>query len=127
MTGKDLEALETILFSETSPTTREQFTETYGGARPLGLLIRSILGLDKRAAKDAFAEFLDKAPLTADQMTFVNTIVDHLVKNGAMDPESLFDDPFTDFHHEGVAGVMAERAGEVVEIVRGINSNAEAA
>ncbi|MGI9303961.1 MAG: type I restriction-modification enzyme R subunit C-terminal domain-containing protein [Gammaproteobacteria bacterium] len=127
ITHKDLEAFEAMLFSESSPTTKEQFAETYGNERPLGRLIRSIIGLDRRAAKEAFGEFRAKAPLSADQLRFLDSVIEHLAKNGVMDPKALFDTPFTDFHHEGVSGVMADRAPEVVEIIREINSNAEAA
>ena len=83
-----------------SPTTaqeREEFLETYGSDEPLALLVRRIVGLDANAAKAAFAEFLAEGQYSADQIQFINLIIDHLVADGMMKPELLFAPPFTDF------------------------------
>ena len=102
----------------------DEYKEIFG-EKPLGYLVRSIVGLDRNAAKLAFAEFLDKAPLHPDQISFLNEVVEYLVKNGVMEPKEMFDAPFTHFHDQGVAGVMGEEmAKNVVELVRAINANA---
>jgi hypothetical protein len=44
-----------------------------------------------------------------------------------MDPKTLFEPPFIDYHHEGVSGVLPDRTAEIVELIREINSNADAA
>ena len=63
-----------------------------------------------------------------DQITFLNEIIEYLVKNGTMKPKELFDSPFTLLNEKGVTGALGEEmAGKVVEIVRQINKNAEAA
>src|SRR5690606_14964229 len=85
---KDLQALEEILFAEGGPIPREEYEKAFG-SKPLGLLVRSIVGLDRKAAKEAFAQFLDKAPLTPDQISFLNDIVEHLVKNGTLEPKEM--------------------------------------
>jgi len=122
----DIVALEEILFSEGGPLTRDEYEEIYGN-RPLGLLVRSTVGLSRRAAKDAFAEFLSKANLLPDQITFLDQIVDYLVKNGTMEPNALFDTPFTHIHDEGLAGVFDERqSANVVRLVSKVKTNAEA-
>ena len=77
----DVKALEDILFSDGGPIAREEYEALYGD-QPLGLLVRSVVGLSQKAAKEAFAEFLAEAPLHPDQMTFLDQIVDYLVKNG---------------------------------------------
>ena len=106
---------------------REQFTQTYGTDLPLGKLIREIVGLDPKSAKEAFADFLSQGALSADQMTFMNQIIDHLIHNGTMDPADLFKPPFTDMHDQGLNGVLPELAQAVVQAIRQINENALAA
>lgn len=91
---------------------------------PLGKLIREIVGLDANAAKEAFAQFLAAGTLTGDQITFINQIVDHLVHNGLMDPKALFEPPFTDFHDQGISGVLPHLAPQIVQVIRAINGNA---
>ena len=112
------------MFSEEGPGTREEFENTYGSDEPLGSLIRQIVGLDRNAAKSAFANFLTIGQYTADQIRFVDLIIDHLVSNGIMDPKRLFERPFTDFHDQGVAGVLGEEAGTIIELISQINNNA---
>jgi len=123
----DLEALEEIVFGADGPGTREDYETTYGTEKPLGELVRSIVGLDQAAAKAAFADFLEKMPLTGDQIQFINLIIDHLIANGVMEPSSLFEPPFTDMHDEGVIGILPQYAEAIVATIQQINANALAA
>ena len=76
------------------------------------------MGLDRLAAQEAFAEFLTRGSLTADQITFIHQIIDHLVQNGTMDPTLLFRPPFTDFHDNGIVGVLPQDAQAIVRTSR---------
>jgi type I restriction enzyme, R subunit len=69
--------------------------------------VRSLVGLDREAAKQAFSEFLVGRTLTADQNEFLNVVIDHLTARGVMDPKLLYEPPFTDFDSKGVEGVFA--------------------
>ena len=123
---KDIEALENILFNEDGPIPRREYTEIFG-EKPLGLLVRSIVGLDRNAAKNAFAEFLAEAPMHPDQIAFLDEIVEYLVKNGTMEPKILFDNPFTNIHDHGVVGVFGEdMSKKVIELVKHVNEAAVA-
>ena len=127
VTDKDLQALEDILFADGGPIPRGKFESIYGTDKPLGVLVRSITGLDRKAAKEAFGKFLGQAPLAADQISFVEEIINYVVKNGTMEPEVLFDTPFSNYHVQGVVGVLGDRAKEVIDIIEHINTNAEVA
>jgi type I restriction enzyme R subunit len=83
--------------------------------------VRGLVGLDREAAKRAFAEFLNGRTLTANQLEFLDLIIDHLTARGVMDPKLLYESPFTDFDRNGVEGVF-ERADVVrlVQILRSI-------
>jgi type I restriction enzyme R subunit len=127
ISASDVEALEEILFSEQGPGTKEDFEATYGTEQPLGKLVRQIVGLEQNAAKEAFAEFLSAAVYSADQIAFINQIVEHLVHNGLMEPKVLFEPPFTDLHDRGVVGMLPDKAERVIELVREVNENAKVA
>jgi type I site-specific restriction endonuclease len=88
--------------------------------------VRGLVGLDRQAAKRAFAEFLDNRKLTADQLEFLDLIIDHLTAHGIMDPKLLYEAPFTDFDSNGVEGVF-ERSDVVrlVQILRDIDPRSQ--
>lgn len=94
LTSGDIAELEKILWSEIG--TRQDYEAEYG-QKPLGELVREIVGLDMVAAKAAFSEFLDGANLDSRQIYFVNQIVEYIVRNGMMkDLSVLQQPPFTD-------------------------------
>lgn len=94
LTTEDVAALEDLLWSQLG--TREQYDAQYGKT-PLGELVRSIVGLDQKAANEAFSHFLTDAGLDSCQMYFVRQIVNYIVKNGLMkDLSVLQESPFTD-------------------------------
>jgi type I restriction enzyme R subunit len=59
---------------------------TEGG---LGLFVRSMVGLDRQAAKRAFDSFLTGKVLTANQIQFVNLVIDYLTQAGWMSAAQL--------------------------------------
>jgi type I restriction enzyme R subunit len=124
ITASDIQAFEDILFAADGPGSRQDFIVTFGTDQPLGKLVREIVGLDRNAAKEAFADFLSAGNLTADQITFIDQIIDHLAHNGIMDPQRLFDSPFTDRHDQGVQGVLGDRAPVILQVIEKINKNA---
>lgn len=60
------------------------------GSGGLGIFVRGLVGLDRSAATEAFANCLDETRFTVDQIRFMNLIGDELTKNGVMDPGRLF-------------------------------------
>ena len=94
LTRGDVAELEKILWSELG--TKEDYQKEFGDT-PLGELVRSIVGLDMTAAKEAFSQFIDEANLDPRQIYFVNQIINYIVKNGMMkDLRVLQGSPFTD-------------------------------
>ena len=72
----------------------------------LGLFVLQIVGLDREAAKRAFDGFLAGKALTANQIQFINLVVDYLTQADWMSPAQLYESPFTDFSPRGVEGVF---------------------
>jgi type I restriction enzyme R subunit len=60
--------------------------------------------------------------LGANQLEFVNLIVDHLTEHGVMMQDLLYESPYIDFNPQGVDGVFApvqvERLMAILEEVR---------
>lgn len=126
ITHTELEILENLLFDGKERGTKSDFQETYGD-KPLGYFIRSIVGLDRNAADEAFSEFLSSGNLSANQNQFISLIIDFLTKNGVVNAEMLYEPPFTRFHLEGVSGIFDDtRAEEIISILQRINQNAVA-
>ena len=122
LTKTDLEELEKILIQAAgTPTSHLNAIRQQG----LGLFIRSLVGLDREAAKAAFASFLSGKSLTANQIEFINLIIDHLTEHGTIEPERLYKSPFTDFNPRGVEGLFSpSQVQEVLSIVAAVHSNA---
>ncbi|MEU1361813.1 DEAD/DEAH box helicase family protein [Micromonospora zamorensis] len=95
----DLDELERMLAASGGGT--EDIDEARRSAHGLGLFIRSLVGLDREAATEAFGEFLAGRTLTANQINFVNLIITHLTQNGVMEPERLYESPFSDIAPHG--------------------------
>lgn len=125
LTPADLAELERMLLESGvgSPTDLTQAKESASG---LGRFVRSLIGLDRAAAKAAFAQFLNQQNATANQIEFINLIIDHLTNQGTMAPELLYESPFTDLHPLGVEGVFGPQAAELVEILEEIERRSAA-
>jgi type I restriction enzyme R subunit len=105
LTATDLQELGQI-FVESGIGTKEQVRQASTESEGLGLFARSLVGLDREAAKEALGVFLDGATHTANQIEFVNEIVDYLTEHGVMPIERLYESPYTDFHPNGVEGMF---------------------
>ena len=94
LSKEDIKELENVLWSELG--TKEEYEHEYG-QKPLGELVREIVGIDMNAAKEAFSEYLENSNLDSRQIYFVNQIVEYIVHNGMMKDLSVLQDaPFTD-------------------------------
>ena len=92
----------------------------------LGLFVRSLVGLDREAAKAVFGAFMGERTLSANQIEFLGMIIDHLTDRGQMDPRLLYESPFTDLDPMGVAGLFGDRAAVIVEILDEVRRRAAA-
>lgn len=127
LTPTDLAELERFVYESDAVGSKDQFNKGFGGDRPLTVFIRSLVGLDRNAAKEAFGRFLDANRYSSRQIRFVEMIVDKLTQSGSMDPSLLYEPPFTGVHHEGLDGAFKDDdAEEIVGILAGISRRAAA-
>jgi type I restriction enzyme R subunit len=127
ITASDISELERILFESDGMGTREDFEKVYGKQEHLGVFIRKMIGLDRQAAKRAFRDYLDRKTLTANQIRFIDLIIDYLTQNGVMEAGLLYEAPFTDYSSTGLDGVFSDRdASGIVSILGSIRKAAVA-
>ncbi len=121
LTPKDLEELDRFLFEASGLGDKAAFESCYGEQGDLPKFIRSIIGMDRNAAKQAFATYLDESKFNADQIHFINLIIDRLAETGTISPEALTKEmPFTSKGERGILQVFPmDDAKGVISIVRG--------
>ncbi len=103
----------------------ERAVEETGG---FGLFVRSLVGLDRAAAKEAFAEFLDDKRYTANQIEFVNLVIDHLTDHGVIEARRFYESPFTDLSPLGPDALFESNdVDRLLDVVHDVRRRAEAA
>lgn len=100
LTAADLGEFQRIL-AESGIGAPEDIERAAEESQGLGLFVRSLVGLDRQAAKEAMAGFLAGKSLGANQIEFVNLIVDHLTEHGVLDAAMRYESPFTDLTPRG--------------------------
>src|SRR6185312_1128489 len=127
LSAADLKELETLL--ETSGVASpEDIEKAQAETQGLGLFIRSLVGMDREVAKKAFGGFLAGKSLSANQIEFVDLIIDHLTEHGFMDEGHLYESPFTDIAPQGPDAIFsAEQIAALMTILRDVRMTATAA
>jgi len=123
LTHADIDELEKILWSELG--SKEDYQSEYQD-KPLGELVREIVGLDMNSAKEAFSKYLNDVNLDDRQIYFVNQIINYIVQNGMMKNLAVLQEaPFTD--KGDVADLFAEDTViwmDIMKVIKSINANA---
>jgi type I restriction enzyme R subunit len=121
----DIKELEKILWGELG--TEEQYHDEYGDI-PLGEFVRSIVGLDLQAAKEAFAVFLEDVNLDSRQIYFINKLVEYIIQNGMLKDFSVLQGtPFTDKGNVTELFTDMTLWIKIKRTIENINANAKAA
>ena len=86
VTDLDLKALDEKLFNESDD--RERFNEVFGKKvkskweelenPPLSLLLRSIIGLDRKDVEEQFSKFVSNSDYKSVQYKFIQQIIDRI-------------------------------------------------
>ena len=114
LTTSDLTELERMLAQAGgSPEVIKLATEQNHG---LGVFIRSLVGLDRETARQAFSQLVADTTATASQLELIDLIVQYLTENGTMDAARLYESPFTDISQQGPEAVFP--VAKVTELVR---------
>ncbi|MDT0677000.1 DEAD/DEAH box helicase family protein [Autumnicola musiva] len=94
---------------------------------PLGKFIRKIIGLDITIANQLFSDLIQDENLNADQITFINKIIEYLNEEGTIDKKMLSSSTFDKNYERGILDIFKgdkERITKIVSIVDRVNENA---
>lgn len=111
LTESDLQGLETTLvqIGEEEGSTLFSGLLARSEAPSLAHFVRNMIGMDRVAAQEAFARFLQDQSLSPPQIRFVEMIIDQLTARGVMDAGALYEPPFTSLHAGGPDELFAGR------------------
>jgi len=133
LTDADLKRLEEILNLSTTED-REKFKEAYLGnfhaktgkdSPSLELLLRSIVGLDRKAVEKEFADFIEKSNFSSLQLAFVQKIIDYFVEDGFVRDDILYEPPFSDMYQDGPEGLFGDVAEALFAKIKRVNEVGE--
>lgn len=123
LTPSDLAELEKMLIE--AGGSKALISEAREKSHCLGLFIRSLVGLDHEAVMPAFSEFINGTTATPNQIEFINLIVQELTQSGVMEPDWLFEQPFTNLHSAGPMGIFPQATVlQIVQVLEGIRERA---
>ncbi|MCT9932028.1 DEAD/DEAH box helicase family protein [Planotetraspora sp. A-T 1434] len=127
LSPSDLSELERMLIENGvgTPADIAHASESAGG---LGLFVRSLVGLDRAAAREPFSRFLEDKTLSANQLHFLDMMINHLAENGVMDPARLFEPPFSELAPRGPDVLFpGAQLGELITIISSVRTTAVSA
>ncbi|MFY1621342.1 type I restriction-modification enzyme R subunit C-terminal domain-containing protein, partial [Micromonospora sp. WMMD736] len=124
LTPDDLKALEHMLI-DSGVGEQADIDQAREQSHGLGLFVRSLVGLDREAAAEAFGTYLDGTRFNTDQIRFINLIVTELTANGVVEPARLYESPYIDHAPTGPDDVFGEAdVDNIVSILNAVRDNA---
>jgi type I restriction enzyme, R subunit len=124
ITATDLTELERV-FLEAGFGTEDDIARTNNEPGGMGLFLRSLTGLERAAAAAAFDDFQAERNLTANQLHFVDVVIDYLARNGTVEVEMLYEHPFTSHAPRGPEDVFPEPdVDAMVAVLNRVRANA---
>ncbi|MBR6204871.1 MAG: DEAD/DEAH box helicase family protein [Candidatus Methanomethylophilaceae archaeon] len=119
--GEDIKELSSVLVEELGSW--DNYRAEYQD-KGFGRLVREVLKMDRESVMAAFSGFIAEANLNSRQIDFVNKVVNNIVANGFMEVEELGEAPF-DRPVDITMLFSPDQSSRIVDIINGINRNAE--
>ena len=115
LTATDLRGLEQTLveIGEDDGQTLLTHLLARSNAPSLPHFVRSMVGMDRAAAQEAFSEFLSNRSLTTPQIRFIEMVIDQLTARGVMESSALYEAPFSSVHAGGPEALFAGKSNVI--------------
>ncbi len=126
LTKSDLSELEKILL-ENDVGSADEIKKAAEESEGLGLFVRSLIGMDREAAKRALSAFTGGKALRPNQIEFLDLIINHLTDRGVVNVEALYESPYTDINQHGPDGLFPElEIEEITSVLHEVRARAVA-
>lgn len=124
LTAGDLENLERI-FNDHQIGNEVFLTQAKQESEGFGMFVRSLVGLKREVAKKLFGDFLQGSEYSANQIEFINLVINQLVDHGVVDVSLLYESPFTDISPQGPDALFsADQVDRIMKLLQQIRSTA---
>ena len=91
---------------------------------PFGLLVRRIAKMERDAALKAFSSFINEQNLNANQIVFVNKVIDYIEQNGYVENVAELTKPPFDKPQSFIKLFDADKQKKFVHIINEVKENA---
>lgn len=118
---EDYKILEKVFTGELG--TKDDYQKNFQDT-PFGLLIRRVAKLERSAAIKVFSSFINQQSLNANQISFVNKVIDYIEQNGYVESISELTKPPFDKPQSFIKLFDEERRKEFVGIINEVKDNA---
>jgi type I restriction enzyme R subunit len=107
---EDLEVLARLVLEvDDRANVKQLIGNTPETRRSLLAVFRGLVGLDPQAVEQAFSDFVHKHPtLSAQQLHFLQLVQNHIVQNGGIEIDRLYEAPFTTINANGLDDVFSD-------------------
>ena len=92
------------------------------GSQSLIHFVRTLVGMDRVAAQEAFSGFLSDRSLNTSQIRFIEMIIEQLTARGVMEPSALYEAPFSNLHAGGPEALFANKDNVIEGIFDALKS-----
>lgn len=117
----DYKVLEKIFIGDLG--TKEDYVTNFKDT-PFGLLVRKIAKLERQAALRAFSSFINEENLNANQIAFINKVIDYIEQNGYLENVSELTKPPFDKPQSFIRLFDPAKQKKLVNIINQVKDNA---
>jgi len=117
----DFKTLEKIFIGELG--TKQDYESNFKDT-PFGLLVRRIAKLERAAALKAFSSFINEQNLNANQIMFVNKVIDYIEQNGYVENLAELTKPPFDKPQSFIKLFDTDKQKKFVQIINEVKDNA---
>ncbi|APH06333.1 type I restriction-modification enzyme R subunit C-terminal domain-containing protein [Bacillus weihaiensis] len=121
LTEEDNKTLEKIFKGELG--TKEDYEMNFKDT-PFGLLVRRVAKMEREAALKAFLSFINEQSLNANQIVFVNKVIDYIEQNGYVENAAELMKPPFDKPQSFIKLFDADKQKKLFSIINEVKNNA---